>query len=450
MKSYFSTLTVRNTKKSFLWFILLANIICIFSIWWTKSNYYIQNPDGGNIFIALGRITGLLGEYFLLVELVLVGRLRFIEGVFGFDRLNKFHRWVGYSILSLLVSHPILLIFGYSKANGVPLMSQFADFLANWENVLLAYIALMLIIFIVIISVVIIRKKLKYETWYFTHLFMYVAIGLAFSHQIETGDLSGGGWVLSYWYIINFTVFGLVLLYRFIRPLFLFARHRFYVEYLVQETDDTWSIYITGEKMDKFKFEPGQYANLNILSRGLWYTHPFSFSSDFNGDSIRFSIKSLGDYTSKIPNIKAGTKVIIDGPFGLFISKLAKREKYLFIAGGIGITPLRGMIESLSKKSEDICLLFATKTEKDIIFKKELDIFSEQNRKLKIHYITSEETPGLEYGRIDKDKIVRLVPDFYSREVFLCGPNRMMESVVQNLKEIGFSQNNLHYEKFSF
>ena len=449
MELYFALPNGRNMKKFLLWLFFIANIALIFFLWWTKSNYYILNPNDGNLLIALGRITGLLGEYFLLIQLVLIGRISWIESLYGFDKLNKFHRFIGYSVLSLLIFHPILLIVGNAKSNAVSFLSQFADFLANKENVLIAYFALLFLIFVVIISIVIVRKKLKYETWYFVHLLTYLAIGLALGHQLGTGDLRTG-WTLQYWYIINFGIFGIFLLYRFIRPLFIFFRHRFYISDIVEEALGVSSVYISGKKMDKFSFEPGQYANINILSKGMLYTHPFSFSSSFNGQNIRFTIKNLGDFTAKIHDLKPNTKVVIDGPLGLFVSRLSNRDEYLFIAGGIGITPLRSMIESLSKENKSVVLLYSCKTAEEIIFKNELDEFCRSNPNLKVHFCLSTETPGFEVGRIDKEKIIRLVPDFYSREVYLCGPKPMMDSTVQNLKEIGFSPAHIHFENFSF
>src|SRR3989344_2037822 len=316
MEFYFSLPSTTSIKKFLVWFLFFGNLLGIVVLWLTNSSYYIQNPADGNILIALGRITGLLAEYFILVQSMLIGRVRWLEHLFGFDVLNKIHRWIGYSILSLLLTHPLLLTIGNAQANGVPLLSQFADFLANKKDVLNAFFALLIFIFIVVISIVIVRKKLRYETWYFTHLFTYLAIGLALTHQLGTGDLRSG-WGLTYWYVLNFAVFGFVLLYRLIRPLYLFWRHRFFVEHIVEETPDTFSLYISGKNLDRFKFEAGQYANITILARGMWYTHPFSFSSAYNGAFLRFSIKSLGDYTSKIRELKPGTPIIIDGPLGL-------------------------------------------------------------------------------------------------------------------------------------
>lgn len=450
MEFYFALPSKTAFKKFLIYALFVSNLAAILFLWWTNSSYYIQNLEDGHFEVALGRIAGLLGQYAILIQLMLVGRVRWFEHLFGFDRLNKVHRWIGYSILSLLLTHPIFLVVGNAKANGVPLLAQFTDFLANKEDALNAFFALLMFILIVFLSIVIIRRKLRYETWYFTHLLTYLAIWLAFEHQLNTGDLRDG-WALAYWYTLNFAVFGLILIYRFLRPLYRFGRHRFVVERIVQETPDVYSLYLTGRHMEDFAFEAGQYANLTILKRGMWYTHPFSFSANYNGKNIRFSVKGLGDYTKQIKDVPPGTSVIVDGPLGLFVESRATRDKFLFIAGGIGITPLRAMIESLAPKKKDVVLLCGSRTVQDIAFKNEFELLKQQtNGTLTIHHILGTPTDGYESGFIDKEKIVRLVPDFYTREVFLCGPPPMMKIMVENLKGLGFDEHHIHYEKFSF
>ncbi len=449
MEFHFTKPSSTTLKKSFVYLVFFGNIIGIFALWWTNSNFYIMNPGDGNLLIALGRITGLLGEYFILVQLVLIGRIRPIEHLFGFDKLNTVHRFIGYSILTFLLTHPLLLIAGYAQSYNVSYLSQFGDFLANKNGVFLSFFALTLFIFVIFISIAIVRRKLRYETWYFTHLLTYLAIGLALNHQLGTGDLRTG-WPLYYWYILNFGVFGLALSYRFLRPLFRFVYHRFVIEKVVQETYDTWSVYISGHHMERFIFDAGQYINLTFLRKDMWYTHPFSFSAAFNGTYIRVTIKALGDYTKKIVTLKPGTHVIIDGPMGLFIRGTAKREKFLFIAGGIGITPIRAMLETLTLERKDAILLCGNKTVQDIAFKQEFDAMHEYSPTIVVHNIVSTPSAGYESGFIDKEKIVRLAPDFYDREVFLCGPPVMMKVMVQHLKELGFDSAHIHYEKFSF
>lgn len=435
-------------RKFLTYFLFFGNLAFITYLWFVHSSYYIHNPADGNLYIAIGRITGLWGELFLLTELILIGRIRWFENTFGFDRLNKVHRWIGYNILIFLIAHPLFLTLGYAQANSASFIGQFQDFLANKSDVLLAVIALLLFAYIIYVSAFV-RRKIHYEAWYFTHLLTYLAIGLALPHQLGTADLMGN-YPLYYWYVLNFAVFGLVLTYRFLRPLARFAYHRFTVQSVVEEAPGITSIYITGHHMNHFKFQAGQYANFNFLARGMWYTHPFSFSSAYNGQFIRVTIKNAGDYTSKISSLKPGTRVVVDGPLGLFVEKTAERDKYLFIAGGIGITPLRSMLESLVQEGKDIVFVVSAKTERDLVFRSEIETMQQLDPSIKVHYIISTPTPGYESGRLDKEKIIRLVPDFFDREVFLCGPPPMMESVAKNLSEIGFSSRHVHFENFAF
>ena len=418
-------------------------------IWADNSSFYIQHPRGGNILIALGRVLGAFGAYFILIQLLLVGRVGLIEKNFGFDKLNNVHRFVGYCLAGFIILHPLLLVIGYAKLNQISLFGQLADFLANWRYVLLAYFGVLVFLFIIFISVSGIRKKLRYETWYFAHLFNYLALGLIFFHQFESGDFSKKP-AIYFWYALNFAVFALVLSERLLRPLALFIKHRFKVLKVVQETENVYSLYVTGKSLESFKFQAGQFANITLLQKCIWFVHPFSFSMPPNSNFVRFSIKVLGDFTSRIKDVKPGTFLIIDGPLGLFIKDTALRDKYLFIAGGIGITPIRSILESLTETDKDSVLLYANQTEKNIVFKRELDELSGKSPKLKVIHVLGTPQSGYETGRVDKEKIVRLVPDFFEREVFVCGPPLMMDSVISDLKQLGFSRQNLHFEKFSF
>jgi predicted ferric reductase len=453
MNFYFKLPSATSLKKFLVYFFFFANLGVATYAWLLNSNYYIFTPGPGNLLIALGRVAGVWAELFILAELVLVGRIYWVEHLFGFDKLNRVHRWIGYSILSLLLGHPLLLIWGYIQQNGYGgFMSQFIpqlqDFLANKAYVIYSFIGVIIFIYIVFLAVFA-RKRINYEVWYYTHLFTYLAIGFALPHQFASGDFTSD-WPMWYWYILNYSVFGIYLFWRAVRPLVRFAYYRFQITNVIQETPDTISIYVTGKHMEKFRFHAGQYANITILARELWYTHPFSFSSAYNGQFIRFTIKNSGDYTARIPSVKPGTHVILDGPLGLFIEERAIRDKFLFIAGGIGITPLRSMMESLGQKQKDIVLIHAVRTEKDMAFKTEIDQIKQIDPLVKVIYILGTPVEGYESGRLDKEKVVRLVPDFFDREVFLCGPPPMMAAVVKMLKELGFGSQHIHFENFSF
>lgn len=435
-------------KKFLIYLLLILNFSAIIYLWLNgTSHYLLASGTSSGQMIAFGRLAGLMAEFFILLQLVLIGRVTFIEQVFGHDKLNRIHRWVGYSIILLFFTHPLLLTFGYSQISEVSFITQFFNFLKNWEDVYKAVLALLLFCGIIGMSVAIVKKRLHYETWYFTHLLMYVAIFLVFGHQIESGDVSRGN-ALYYWLTVNFTVFGLILLYRWLAPLYRFFIHRFYVERIVLEAPDIFSVYLKGNNLQNYKFHPGQFANLTFLQKHMWFTHPFSFSSTPNGSFLRFSIKASGDFTNQISALKPGTKVIIDGPLGIFTLKTAKKNKFLFLAGGIGITPLLALSEQLNIQKADVILLYGCKTKTDTAFKQELSALN-----LKQYIILSQESPlGEDFlcGRITGEKIKQLVPDFLSREVYLCGPEAMMKAVLADLKTLGFPKQQVHFEKFNY
>jgi predicted ferric reductase len=438
-------MSVRALKIFALGIIFFGNLAVIIASWIHTSGQLLTSGDSAFVLIALGRIVGLIAEFLILVQLVLMGRIRQVEQEFGLDKLNRLHRWIGYTWGGLILFHPLFLTIGYAESGNVSLVSQFVDFFTNWQDVWKAVVGLLIMYTAIIISISIIKRKIRYETWYFTHILIYIAIFLFFQHQVHTAESTNRDFYY-YWYVLNFTIFGLVLLYRFIRPLYLSFAHAFTIEKVVKENDTIVSVYIIGKKLSHFSFQAGQYAHITFLARGMWYTHPFSFSAAPHGKFLRLSIKNVGDFTSQILKLKPGTRVIIDGPFGVFTEKKAVTDKYLFIAGGIGITPVYAMIESLSPQKKDMVLLYGNRSKKDAVFLHDL-----AEKHVTVHSILSlEPSPGHEFGYIDKEKINRLVPDIHLRDVYLCGPVPMMKGVLKTLKDIGVAKKQIHFERFGY
>lgn len=389
---------------------------------------------------------GLALQLTLLVQLILISRLPLIEKPFGFDKLNRAHRTVGYVLLASIVLHPLLLITGYSMGAGTDGVTQFWEFWNAWPYVWLAVMALDLILIVGILSLPWIRRKLKYGVWHGTHLLAYLAVGLAFRHQFNSEDLSAG-LAYAYWYALNFTVFGALIFFRFVRPFVLYARHRFVVERVVPESDDVTSVYIGGRAMDRFAFDPGQYVHVSFMRKGLREPHPFSLSAPPDGKNLRLSIKNSGDFTSRVrPLLTPGTKLLLEGPFGRFTERAAETGKFLFIAGGIGITPIRSMLGPLSGRDADAVLLYANRSLKDVVFAAELDALG-----VRRHDVFSQEAAeGYERGFVDEEKVKRLVPDFLERDIYVCGPPVMMDKLVAMFRALGVPRGRIHFEKFSY
>lgn len=435
-------------KKALFYGLLILNFIILIAFWWLISGPMLFTDNLGSTFIALGRLAGLLSANLILIQLVLIGRTILLESTFGLDRLSVAHKWNGYTVIIFLILHPILLTLGYSILTETTYLGQYKDFILNWHDVLKAALGFWLILGTVFLSITIIRKKLKYETWYYVHLFNYAALALAFGHQMNFASAAQSPAFKLYWLTLYGIAF-LIIARRFLKPIWDLYRFRFTIERVEQEGPAT-SIYIKGRDLGQFPIQAGQYMIVRFLQQGFWAeAHPFSLSLAPNNNHLRITAKGLGDFTNKMPALLPGTKVLIDGPLGIFTALRSQNNKLLFIAGGIGITPLRSLMESLQSSKKDIVLLYANKTKQDIVFLSELQTLTVKPGNRLINILSNETVEGYASGMLDKSKIAELVEDVKERDVYLCGPPPMMKAVRKALIELGIPKSKIYYEKFA-
>ncbi|HVY67568.1 MAG TPA: ferric reductase-like transmembrane domain-containing protein, partial [Patescibacteria group bacterium] len=327
-------------KKILLYGAGAANLGIIAWFWWQGAGVLFAYGFP-NILIALGRLSGLLLAYFVLQQFLFMSRAPWLERAFGMDKLSRVHRWTGYAVLALLIAHAGLLVWGYARAAEVSLWAQFADFILHYDDVLWAFIAAVFLLAVVAVSLAIARRRLRYETWYVTHLFVYAVVALAFFHQLSIGsDLLASAAFRFYWYALYVFILGNFLWFRWGRQLWRLCRHGFTVERVVRESPDASSFYITGRGMQKLAIHAGQFVIVRFLTAGLWWqAHPFSVSSVFDGGHIRITIKDKGDFTRAVQSLQPGVKVMLDGPLGSMTARRSRHHKVLLLAGGVGITP---------------------------------------------------------------------------------------------------------------
>jgi predicted ferric reductase len=406
----------------------------------------------GLVFMSLGMLCGLGGGYMILLQFLFVGRMPWLEQTFGLDQLTRLHKDNGKRGIVFIILHVILITFGYALITHQGVIAQFFDLLKNYEDVFNALLGFVLFLIVVGVSLSIVRLRLKYESWYFVHLFVYAAMAFSFGHQFSIGsDLLASKFFYGYWAALYILIFGNHLYFRFIRPIYRFHIHRFIVEQIKRETDQAVSLIIGGKNLRDFPIKAGQFMLLRFFTKGRWWqSHPFSMSMMPDGNHLRVTVKELGDFTNDVKDIPIGTKVFIDGPYGVFTSANSSRNKILMIAGGIGITPIRSLVEDLAEQKKDIVLLYGNRSEKDIAFAEELTRLADAHKSFKMVNILSDQPDFLgEKGIIDVEKIKRLVPDLLEREIFLCGPVLMMDAIVSTLRSLGVSEELIHYEKFA-
>ena len=436
---------------------VLTPVLIVIGAWlWFHTHHPLGNllaGDASGQALAWGRLAGLLAALGVLAQIMLIGRVRRIERVFGLDRLTRLHHVLGFSLVLLLVLHPALVLWGHALQADVSCGEQAADFWKSWRGLASAMVGLLLMAGALATSVLVLLKRMRYEVWYATHLTLYLAFALTLLHQVVTGsDFTDHPGFKAYWFLLYAYVLLQLLACRFARPCALCFRHRFFVERLAPEAGDVTSVYIGGRALPAFRAEAGQFVIVRFWAKGFrWEAHPFSLSRRPDGTGLRLSIKGVGDFTRRIPGLKPGTPVVIDGPHGVFTSRHSGAEKMLLVAGGIGITPVRALAEELVDDGCDVTVLYGNRNASGIVFKDELDALAagSEGRLRVVHVLSADPAWAGEKGYIDRDCLVRCVPDVSDRDVFLCGPPVMMTVVRRALSGLGVPASRIHYERFA-
>ncbi|MFD5127800.1 ferredoxin reductase family protein [Streptomyces olindensis] len=426
----------RVVGRTGLYAVLLANAVVV-------TVFFLQAGFASNALIVLGRLTGLFGALLMAFQLLLVARLPWFDRRIGMDRLTSWHRWTGFSVLWLLLAHAVFIVFGYAQASSLDPVNQLVDLAETVEGVLRAIVALAIIIVVGAVSARYARRRLAYETWHFIHLYTYVAVVLAFTHQVAAGTtFASSAAAEAYWYGVWGVALASVFTGRLVLPLWRNMRHRLRVTAVVPENDDVVSIHITGRALDRLPARAGQFFLWRFLTKDRWWqANPFSLSAAPDGRTLRLTAKRAGDGSAALRHLKVGTRVFAEGPYGAFTTLHRTRPDALLIAGGVGVTPIRALLEELH---DHAVVIYRVSTDRDAVLYDELRELAVA-KGAELHLVTGPPVPD----RLAPGELARLVPDIAERDVYLCGPPPMMNAVLGSLRELGVPKPQVHFERFS-
>lgn len=418
---------------------------------WIRHGGAADLGSPAQLLVAGGQVTALLGTYLVLLQLILVARIPALDQVIGPDRLAWLHRWLGFACTWLIVGHVALTTAGYAVGEGRGPLEQLVTFALTYPFVLAAAVGLGLFLLVTISSLRAARRRASYETWFGLHLYAYLAIALAFGHQLVVGaDFADDPVARAFWIALYAATFGLLLAFRVARPLVLYGRHRFTVGNVVREAPGVVSIYLVGRDLDRLAARAGQFFNLRLLTAdGWWRAHPFSLSAAPNSRFLRFTVKSLGDWTGgTLQGVPLGTRVILEGPYGVLTGARRTRPRVLLVAGGVGIAPLRALLEALPAAPGDLDLVYRARCPEEIVFRAELDAIAGA-RGASVHYVVGRRgEAGVGPEPLGPDALARIAPDVRDRDVYLCGPRSMMDAAVRSLHDLGVPRSQVHLERF--
>jgi predicted ferric reductase len=388
--------------------------------------------------------SGLLAGYGVLVMLVLMSRWPLLERGIGADVLARWHAAGGRTILSLVLVHAVSAVLAWSLLTRQDPLTALAQVL-GWPGLVTATIGTALLCAVAVASVRSARRKLRWETWYGLHLSMYVAVALSFSHQLAGPDLAGRAWLQVAWSLLYTFTFALVLRYRFITPAVAAFRHRLRVVAVIPEAPGVVSIVIQGRHVAELRAQPGQFFRWRFLTAGSWKTaHPFSLSAPPVGNRLRLTVKALGDGSSRLQRVPVGTRLIAEGPYGAMTAGRRTRRDVLLIAGGVGITPMRALFETMPvTPGQDLMLLYRAADRGQLVFREELDALAAR-RQARVIYLL-----GRDRDLLSARSLTRLVPGLVNRDVYLCGPPGLSIAVRESLHEAGLHPAQVHEERFA-
>ncbi|MEY4310678.1 MAG: hypothetical protein RLZ71_604 [Actinomycetota bacterium] len=406
---------------------------------------------------ALSRLTALVGTDLLLIHMLLIARVPWIDKLYGHDRATIAHKKLGKPILYLVIAHFAASLAQFAILDSKNVVDEFFSLITLTNDLLLSFFSLALMIFVVISSIKIARKKLSYEAWYIIHLTSYASVLLAIPHQFSTGsDIAGKPLQTAFWLVLYLFVALNLVWYRFLAPFVHSYRYGLRVGSVVRESSDTSSIYVTGERLTRLGGKAGQFYLLRVMTPKQWWRpHPFSISAAPNDSYVRFSVGVRGDDTAQLQHLKPGTRIVLEGPYGVFTEDRRTREKVVLIAAGIGAPPIRALAESLAARPGDVTIIYRCRNAEDAPLMSELQEIA-RRRGFQLHVLAGGRAHGQSWMPAhladipDHARLSNMAPWISESDVYICGPGAWTKTVERSLERAGTPKNQIHAEEFAW
>jgi predicted ferric reductase len=409
-------------------------------------------PPGREYWRDFSVALGYCGLALWLLQFVLTARFKTMKSPFGSDVVYQFHRQISLASFGLVLLHPVIL-FAFSP----PLLALLNIPAAPWRA--RAGIAgLALTAALILLSLFRRKWRIEYNRWRIWHGILAVAaVSLSFAHVVLAGYYLNTPWKRTLW--ITYSVFWVALLLwvRVVKPAMM-ARDPYLVARVKAERGGAVTLVLRRRRGQAPRFQPGQFAWLTAgASPFADAEHPFSISTSAEDrQEIGFTIKELGDFTRRVRDFREGDRVYLDGPFGAFsCDRHAHARGFLFVAGGIGITPLVSMLRTLADRgdSRPVTLLYANRDWESVTFREELEELAGRMA-VRLVYVLEKPHAGWtgEAGYVTEELIRRSLPPGLRPnewESFLCGPPPMMNAVEPALRRAGLAAGDIHTERFN-
>lgn len=391
---------------------------------------------------------GLVGLSMMALQFVLTARFKGIAAPFGTDAMLQFHRQAGLVACAFVFGHVVLLIAAR------PANIAFFDPRVNLPRAVALTTVLLALTGLVGLTLLRKRLRIPYEWWRLTHGMLALLVMLiSLAHVLMVGRYVSTLWKQAIWIGLTAAAMGLLLYPRVIKP-WLSRKRPYRVTEVKPEGPRVWTLTIEADGHDGLRFKPGQFAWLTLGGSPFSLRqHPFTFagSAESSGRYL-FTIKELGDFTSRIGKTEPGTRAWLEGPCGAFTPDV-DASSIVLIAGGIGVTPMLSILRTMKDRGDErpATLVLGAAEERGLVCRDELEKLA-QTLDLKLVFVVENPNDNWrgESGLIDANLLKRTLPtDEPGTEYFICGPEPMMDAAEKALMAQGVPLRRRHSERFN-
>jgi len=421
--------------------LLWAGAAGVVALWWADTGSVV---GAAGRLTGAGRIAGLLCGYACAVLVGLMARVPLLERRIGSDRVARWHAMAGRYTICLLPAHIVLILLGYAAQDRASVWHETVTVVLDYPDMLKATFGTVVLFAVGITSARAARRRLSYEFWYYVHLLTYGAVFLAFFHQLTLGnEFNGHPVATAAWYALYLGVAALVLWFRVLTPVRLNLRHRLRVESVHQEAPDVYSVVVRGRRLHELDARAGQFFRWRFLGQGMgWTSTPYSLSAPPRPEQMRITVKALGGHSAAVSLLRPGTRVWAEGPYGSLTADRQSSPKSLLIAGGVGITPMRALFETLPG---EVTLLYRARTAADLALGAELEAIANWRRAKVLYALNG---PDGRRPDLTARTLRATVPDLAGHDVYLCGPHGFAREMYDQLRAAGVPDRRIHHESF--
>ncbi len=414
----------------------------------------IQLDPGRGFWVNLSVGAGFVGLSMMGLQFALAARTVRIHGLLGADVLLQYHRQMTVVIAVLIFAHPTILMFWDSRYLAL------LNLIESPLRAKLAVLACVLLLILIATSVWRRKLRLRYQVWQALHAVLAVLIvvfGLA--HVLLIGYYVSEWWERALWIAYSVAFIWIGLWVRVIAPIRRWQR-RWRVVSVQDQPQHSHTI--TLEVVDPraygphgFRFAAGQFAWIHSgRSPFALEYHPFSISSSAEATNrVEFTIKSEHGFTARVHELQPGQIVYLDGPWGDFSLDRHDGPGYVFLAAGVGVTPMLSMLTTLADRGDQrpCWLILGNRKYHEVIGSADIEALESRLNLTVAHVISAPHPEWAGYtGHVNTVLLDEILPPERDQlQYFLCGPDPMMDATEDALDKLDIPEHHVHAERFT-